>query len=99
MPRLRRRGHLLRGKLTDAEELELTIGQFANRSAFKDEDSRRRAYFAHRDEVNALVSDGWTWARIEFDCGGFLPREGTRITAALARIQNQKGKNGPTNRD
>lgn len=49
-------------RLTDQQELEMVIGP-AGKSAFKDDDARRAAYFAHRAEVLELVTpDVQPWA-------------------------------------
>ena len=86
MPRVRRRGHALRGELTSEQTMELLIGP-GWRSAFRNNDERRAAWWAHRDELMALLPpDGRGWGWLVFEGGGFRLGEGGRITAALRRI-------------
>jgi hypothetical protein len=84
MPRVRRRGHMLRGELTSEQVLELVIGL---PGGFASEAKRRAAWFAHRDELMALLPpDGRGWAWVTYEGGGFLPSEGGRVTMALTRL-------------
>ena len=90
MPRVRRRGHMLRGELTPAQTWELLIGPGAH-SAFTDDDERRVAWHEHRTELMDLLPPGGRgggW--VTYAGGGFLPGEGGRVTAALLRIDGKK---------
>jgi hypothetical protein len=72
--------------LTSGQTMELLIGP-ESRSAFRNDDERRAAWWAHRDELMALLPpDGRGWAWVAYEGGGFLPGEGGRVTAALRRI-------------
>jgi hypothetical protein len=77
----RSRRHARETRLTPAQELDLVIG---GPSAFPNEQARREAWRAHRDEVRKLVV-GLTHAEICFEHGGFLP--GERIIHAEQRIR------------
>ncbi len=74
-----------RPRLTQAQQFELLLGQYSARSAFPNEDARRQAWIAHRDELTAIVE--YAWGRIRYDLGGFLPGEGCRISKARARLK------------
>jgi len=83
----RARRHARETVLTPRQELELLLGQ-TGRSAFKSEDERRRAWVTYRDEGTAIVE--YSWARIRYDLGGFLPSEGNRIAKARQRLSEAK---------
>lgn len=61
MPRLRRRGHIIRDSLTDQQEWNLLIGDFPN--AFHSEQARREAWVRHRHEfsMNDLTRPAAWW--------------------------------------
>lgn len=50
MPRLRRRGHVLRDALTDQQTFNLLIGAFPD--AFASDQERREAWLRHRYELS-----------------------------------------------
>ena len=85
----RGRRHARDSTLTPEQELELVIGP-KGKSVFPTEGERRRAYLAHQEEL--LRSSGRAWGWVTYAGGGFLPSEGSRITAALARIDSQRLK-------
>ena len=87
----RRHRHLRVSGLTDAQTLELLIGPGGFRGGFADEESRRRAWHEHRTELMALLPpDGRGWGWVRYEGGGFLPGEGSRVSAALARIRGKQ---------
>ncbi len=81
MPRrVRRRGFQSQRELSSAQWLELMVGPFPKRSAFRDDEARRRAFREHEDEL----LHSWAW--VTYRAGGFLPEEGGRVTRALQRL-------------
>ena len=88
MPRVRRRGHTLRGELTTAQTFELLLGPTGQE--FTTDAERKAAWFAHRDELMALLPpDGRGWGWVTYEAGGFLPGEGDRVSKALRRIDSK----------
>jgi hypothetical protein len=66
MPRVRRRGHTLRGELTLQQQLALILGGMAG---FSDQGEYERAWWAHRDELMTSVnptSRPAAWWTLEF---------------------------------
>ena len=85
MPRVNRlRRSREKPGLTTAQVLELLIGL---PGGFASDAERRAAWFAHRDELMALLPpDGRGWAWVVYEGGGFLASEGGRVSAALRRL-------------
>jgi hypothetical protein len=86
MPRLRRRGVRLQRELTFKQELELVIGPL-ERSAFRNDKERRKAYLQHQTELEQMVAPFHTWGWVVYQAGGFLPAEGQRVSLALRRLK------------
>ena len=89
MPRVRRRGHRLRGELTPGQTWALLSGPTGRE--FASEAERKAAWFEHRAELMALLPpDGRGWGWVTYEGGGFIPGEGGRITAALKRFDSKE---------
>ena len=89
MPKVRRRGHRLRGELTAAQVMALLIGPAG--AEFASEAELRAAWFQHRTELmDLLPPDGRGWGWVTYEGGGFLPGEGGRVSRALARLDGGK---------
>jgi hypothetical protein len=85
MARLRNSTKNDQRELTFAQKLELMIGPLPERHAFRNDESRRRAFREHQSEIERMVPQH-SWAWVKYAAGGFLPEEGMRVTVALKRL-------------